>query len=288
MPVIADSHCHAWRRWPYDAAVPDADHRGSVESLLYEMDQNEVDRALVVCARIGHEIGPDYANDDNNAYVADAVACHPDRLWMAADLDCMWREEYHTPGAPDRLRALLDRFDLAGFTHYVRDPVDGWLTSDDGQAVFELAAQHGLLASLAVPPSWQAQVREIARAHPSVPVLIHHQGGVRLDSPTFDDDLAEVVAGADVPNICIKLSGHHYLTDPSWDYPYTEAHRRVTEPLLQAFGPRRLLWGSDFPAARWHQTYTQSLDMFRVESHGLSADDIGRVRGGNLDELLHR
>jgi len=286
--MIADSHCHAWRRWPYDAAVPDPDHRGSVDSLLYEMDKHGVDRAMVVCARIGHEISPAYANDDNNAYVAAAVAAHPDRLAMAADLDCMWRPEYHTPGAPDRLRRLLDEFDLVGFTHYVRNEVDGWLTGDDGTEVFELAAEHGLLASLAVPPAWQEQVRAAARAHPQVPVLLHHQGGIRLDSPTFEQDLAAVIASAQLPNVHVKLSGHHYLTEPSWDYPYAEAHRRVTQPLLEAFGPGRMLWGSDYPAARWHQTYTQSFDMFRVDRHGLSDDDLARIRGGNLEKLIAR
>ena len=40
--MIADSHCHAWRRWPYDKSVPDPDHRGSIEALLYEMDTHDV------------------------------------------------------------------------------------------------------------------------------------------------------------------------------------------------------------------------------------------------------
>ena len=64
---MIDSHVHAWRQWPYDQAVPDPATRGCIDHLLYEMDRHEVERALVVCARIG-------GNDDNNEYVARAAA----------------------------------------------------------------------------------------------------------------------------------------------------------------------------------------------------------------------
>ena len=50
--MIVDSHCHAWRTWPYQPPVPDPEGRGTVEQLLFEMDGAGVDRAAVVCARI--------------------------------------------------------------------------------------------------------------------------------------------------------------------------------------------------------------------------------------------
>jgi L-fuconolactonase len=284
--VIFDSHCHAWRAWPYDAAVPDADHRGSIESLLYEMDEHGVERAMVVCARIGDDVGPAWSNDDNNAYVDAAVRRFPDRLSMVADVDCSWRPEYHTAGAAARLQEAVDRYDLVGFTHYVRLPEDGWFDSDDGRAFFDVAAANHLLASIAAAPAWQPAIHRLAQRYPDLPILLHHQGELRLTSPDFESDLAVVVAGAAYPNIHIKASGFHYLTAPSWDYPYARARAEVLTPLLDAFGPRRLLWGSDFPAARWHLTYTQSLEAFR--SHAPLADhpDLERVLGGNLADLI--
>ena len=43
--MIIDSHCHAWTTWPYDTSVPDPQHRGVIEQLLFEMDKEGVDRA---------------------------------------------------------------------------------------------------------------------------------------------------------------------------------------------------------------------------------------------------
>ncbi len=61
--AILDSHCHAWRRWPYPPLVPDEDSRGTIDQLLYEMDTNGIEQALVVCAAIED-------NPDNVEYVA--------------------------------------------------------------------------------------------------------------------------------------------------------------------------------------------------------------------------
>ncbi|MBX6773072.1 MAG: amidohydrolase family protein, partial [Chloroflexi bacterium] len=141
--MIIDSHCHAWRFWPYQPPVPDPMSRGIVEQLLFEMDQNGVERAAVVCARIDH-------NPDNNDYVAEAVRRYPGRLYQIADVDCSWTETYHTPGAADRLAATIDRYRIKGFTHYVRSDDDGsWFLSDEGLAFFRVAAERRQIVSLA-------------------------------------------------------------------------------------------------------------------------------------------
>ena len=104
---ILDSHCHAWRRWPYPPPVPDSESRGTIDQLVYEMDGNGVSQALVVCAAIDD-------NPDNTAYVVSCLERHPGRFHVVADLDCTWSGTYHLPGSADRLRALDDRYELAG------------------------------------------------------------------------------------------------------------------------------------------------------------------------------
>lgn len=280
--VIVDSHCHTWRRWPYDATVPDMGHRGSVEALLHEMDRHDVERAVVVCARIGEADG---ANDDNNDYVSGAVSRHPDRLVMFADVDCSWRPEHHAPGAAARLREAAERYSLVGFTHYLAEQ-DGWLRSDEGHEFFAVAAGLDLVASLSMAPEWQADLRAVAAANPTLPVLVHHQGLARPPDATFETDLAEVLATAGSPSVLVKASGFHYLTEPGWAFPYDVARKRVFRTLCGAYGAHRLAWGSDFPAARSHLTYTQSLEVVRSHSPWLSADSLARVLGGTMDEVL--
>ena len=104
--MIVDSHCHAWTTWPYDTSVPDPQHRGTIERLLFEMDKEGVDKAVLICARIDH-------NPANNQYVFEASRRWPDRVVQFPDIDSGWSPEYHTPGATDRLRAAIDRWGIA-------------------------------------------------------------------------------------------------------------------------------------------------------------------------------
>ena len=274
-PALLDSHCHAWRRWPYPPVVPDENERGTIDQLLYEMDTNGVAQALVVCAAID-------ANADNTEYVASAAECHPGRFHVVADLDCTWSTTYHAPGSAGRLRALDDRFELAGFSHYVEERNDGWLLSDEAEALFTAAGERRLVASLAVGPAWQADLRIIARRHPDVPVLCHHLGDVRAgDSAGLD----EVVASAVVPNIYVKASGFHYASERSWDHPWTDAIA-VLSRIFDAYGPGRLCWGSDFPASKRFCTFRQSLEAVRTHCGFFTPEDLHLVLGETLRGVL--
>jgi predicted TIM-barrel fold metal-dependent hydrolase len=126
----------------------------------------------------------------------------------------------------------------------------------------------------------------VALAYPAMPILVHHQGMARLHKATFEADMAAVLANADLPNVFVKVSGFHYLAHESWEYPYPDVHERVLGPLITAYTPARLLWGSDFSAARAYVTYRQSLEVFRSHAARVSPADVDRVLGANLDDLL--
>ncbi|MFP3895929.1 MAG: amidohydrolase family protein [Anaerolineales bacterium] len=272
--MIIDSHTHAWLRWPYRPLVPDVDSRGRVEQLLWEMDRHGVDKAVLVCANITH-------NPDDNEYVAECVARYPERLVQFADVDCKWSPTYHLPGAADRLRQAAGQYQLKGFTHYLKDDT-GWFASEEGRAFFEVAAELNLIASLALSPAWQPALRELARQFPSVPFLCHHMAGARVGE---EEVLQEILRSAEVPNIYIKLSGFHYVSQTSWDYPQTDTHP-IVRALYRNFGPKRLCWGSDYPVVRFNMTYQQALEAFRTHCTFVSDADKELILGRNLERLL--
>jgi L-fuconolactonase len=277
--AILDSHCHAWRRWPYSPLVPDEDSRGTIDQLLYEMDANGVDEAVVVCAAIDN-------NADNVEYVAFAQERHDDRLHLVADVDCSWSATYHGPGAADRLRAVAERHPrLAGFAHYVEERNDGWLLSAEADELFTLAASRGLFVSLGAGPAWQADLRVVAQRHASVPVLCNALGGIRAGERGDAEGLAEVLASASVPNIHLKVAGLPYCSVRGWDYPWPDALAALAR-LFEAYGPERLCWGSDFPACTRFCTYRQSLEAVRRHCTFLAPADLDLVLGGALRRIL--
>jgi len=275
--MIIDSHTHAWEYWPYDPPVPDHESRGRAEQLLWEMDRNGVDRSVLVCARIDH-------NPRNNDYVAAMVREHPDRLVQFADVDCSWSETYHQPGAAERLARAADQYQLKGFTHYLKSDYE-WFESDEGIAFFETAARLKLIASVALGPAWQPALRQLAQRFPTVPFLCHHMAGARAGEEPPYPALGEIIESAQVPNIHIKMSGFHYVSQRPWDYPQSDTHW-VVRRLYEAYGPDRLCWGSDYPVVRFHMTHRHALEAFRTHCAFVTPEDRDRILGGTLERLL--
>jgi predicted TIM-barrel fold metal-dependent hydrolase len=280
--MIVDSHCHAWRTWPYEPPVPDPTSRPAVEQLLFEMDQCGVERAVLVAARIDH-------NPDNNDYVAECVRRFPERLYQFADVDCMWTDTYHTPGAAERMTSAVRDYGLRGFTHYVdADDDGGWFLSDDGQAFLRTAADLNQIVSIHLPVRLQPLLRQLAQQFPGTPFLCHHMGyPVTTDGPS-GSALREIVASAAHPNIHIKLSGFHYAAPVGWEYPHAPS-AFIVRALYEHFGPERLHWGSDYPVVRWAMTYRQALEVIRTHAaEMIAAGDMERVLGSSLFDLLQR
>jgi L-fuconolactonase len=279
--MIIDSHCHAWPRWPYQPPVPDDESRGRVEQLLHEMDLHGVDQAVVICARIDR-------NPDNNDYIAEQARRYADRLHQFPDVDCAWTETYHQSGAADRLREVADCWPIKGFTHYLRGDDDGaWLDGPEGRAFFGVAAERGLIASIAGRPSHQPALRRVAERFPTLPILCHHLAGLRADEAPPHTDLKEVLASAALPNIYLKLSGFAYCSQVAWDYPYPDTGW-IIRTLYEHFGPLRLCWGSDYPVVRLSMTYKQSLEAFRTHCPFVPDADKARILGDTLAGLLAR
>ncbi|MAN24724.1 MAG: hypothetical protein CME10_10685 [Gemmatimonadetes bacterium] len=271
--MIVDSHSHAWSYWPYQPTVPDPESRGTVEQLLWEMDRNEVATAVIVCAGIDH-------NENNNDYVFDAVQRFPDRLVQFADVDCSWSKTYHSPGSADRLREKAKRFNLKGFTHYLKSDVE-WFASKEANAFFTVAAEENLIASVALGSNWQESLRVLARNFPSVNFLCHHMAGARVS----ENNVEEILRSSDVENIFIKLSGFHYVSLRSWEYPYLDVNP-IVRKLYANFGGDRLCWGSDYPVVRFNMTYRHALESFSTHCPFVCEEDKKKILGKNMDRLL--
>lgn len=273
--MIVDAHCHAWESWPYAPPVPDPGRAGA-ETLLWHMDRNGVDRAVVICAAIG-------ANPDNAGYVTRAARHSAGRLIPFIDVDCRWDEAHHQPGAADRLRAAIARFHPRGITHYLHEDADpAWLLSDEGVAFLRLAEAEGLILSLACGPRQLATVRQAAGLVPGLPVLLHHLARVRAGDAAA---LAALVAAAEAPNLHVKLSGVGFGVDDPWNYPHPTM-AGVIAAAYAAFGPERTLWGSDCPVTTQAVTYRQTLQLVREHCPFIPAAARPMVLGGAMARLL--
>ncbi len=98
--------------------------------------------------------------------------------------------------------------------------------------------------------------------------------------------LREVLACAAEPNITVKASGFYYGSAAWAEYPYPD-QLALFRRIVDAFGPKRLAWGSDFPVCSWVAcTYPQALDIVRVHCAEMLGDGLPWVMGDTLEQLL--
>ncbi|GAA3349358.1 amidohydrolase family protein [Amorphoplanes nipponensis] len=132
---------------------------------------------------------------------------------------------------------------LVGLRHLVHlDPDPAWLCRPDVGAALDALQTHGLCFDLVVRSWQQPLAAAVAGAHPGLRFVVDHLGGV---ADTTDDDGWErgLRALAARPNVSAKISGlARLVADPP-------RLRRVVGLAVEAFGPQRLMYGSDWPVA---------------------------------------
>ena len=278
--MIIDAHTHAWARWPYPPAVPEAASRGCYQNLIGEMDAAGVQAAAVVSANLD-------GNADNNDYAAAAAAAYPGRLCQFADVDSRWSKSYHRPGAAARLADVCGRLAPAGVSHYLAAENDGWLRSAEGQYFFAAADRHRVAVSLAARPAWFADICLVAASVPATPIMLNHLALVMLHPDGHAAALDMIRLGAARPNLIVKVSGYYYGASRPWDFPFA-AQLEIVRAFYETWGPGRMAWASDYPACTPHISYRQSLEVIRQRADFIDPADLGLVLGVTMGAVLDR
>jgi L-fuconolactonase len=249
--VIVDTQVHLWRAdspeypWPKDRnervqrEVP-----MEPEEILGLMDGAGVDRAIIV--------PPIWAGDDNKAAI-EWCGEYPDRLAIMGRFD-LWDLDR------ERIERWLDQPGMLGIRmSYPRERGAEWLQDVDAFPWFWCAAQR-----LGIPLMLLAQgakpLGPIAERYPDLRLIVDHLGlhiigAANPDQDPFED-FDDLLALAKYPNIYAKVSSLPTYSQTPYPHPDLTEHLERT---VEAFGPQRLMWGSDATRLR-NATYLECLE----------------------------
>ena len=197
-------------------------------------------------------------------------------------LDCLERDTDRFLGtsllypkdadAPQRLEELVGRQPRIIATRFhAHRGKEQYLDSFDDPGVVALwrkAVELGLIVELHIGPDYALQAAGRIKDFPDAPVLIDHLAEPHMGTAV---EYADVLDLARFDNVYMKLSGlNHFATDE----PLYESACAFTRRVIDAYGPRRLVWGSGSPAI--------------VDTHMSEHSEADRalVKGGNLAALL--
>ena len=163
-------------------------------------------------------------------------------------------------GVADDLATLAAHPRFVGVRHVVQDEPDPRFLLGDAfiRGLRELPAFGLSYDLLLYPPQLPAAV-ELAALLPEQPFVLDHLAKPRVGSWRTAAERAgwrrDIEALARHGNVCCKLSG--LVTEADWRAWRRDDFRPYLEIVLDAFGPRRLMFGSDWPVCRLAAGYAE-------------------------------
>jgi L-fuconolactonase len=264
--IVADSQVHIW-----EAGAPPPNHRQQpfvVDDLLREMQAARVDRAVLV---------PPLWDPTGNKYAVQSAVRHPDRFVVMGLIDLS------EPMGIDAFREWLSRNSLRGIRISFNSPaLRANLASGHADWLWQSAEGAGAPVMI-LAPQLSAYLGTIARQHPALKIVVDHMAIPRgLKAPAAFAHLPELIALAKYDNVAVKMGGvPNYATD---GYPYRSLHGYLRQ-VIDAFGPMRCFWGSDF--SRLVGSYAECASMFRDELDWLTTDERAALMGRGLCSWLN-
>lgn len=266
-----DAHQHYWRldRGDYDWLTPELGvlHRDYLPAQLEPLL-----RTAGVCATVLVQAA---ASEAETRFLAQLAHATPTVAGVVGWFDM---EDVEAPSHLDALRADCDGM-LKGVRPMVQDiPDDQWLGRDALDPAFDAIIQAGLaFDALVLPRHLDALLVRLER-HPRLRTVIDHCAKPDIARGRFSDWARALHRLAEHPGVHCKLSGLLTQMAPGQG---VEALRPYVAKVLEIFGPRRILWGSDWPVLGLRAEYGDWLVCTRALLTGLDHDEQDAIFGGN-------
>lgn len=269
-----DAHQHFWRYSPEEYGWIGPDMAGLKQDRLPEdlvplLEESNLEGSVAVQARQSLE---------ETRWLLDLASQHEAIKGVVGWVDL----------CGSRLHAQLERFGahpkFRGVRHVVQDePDDQFMLRDDFLHGISALAEHNLTYDILVLPRHLPVALELVARFPDQPFVLDH-----IAKPFIKDGLLEPWATdirrlAAWPNVCCKVSG--MVTEADWSGWQPADFRPYLDVCLDAFGPERIMFGSDWPVCTLAGAYNQVVGIVSAYTQELSRDEQAAIWGGTAQQF---
>ncbi|WP_298837992.1 amidohydrolase [uncultured Roseobacter sp.] len=191
--------------------------------------------------------------------------------------------DFEKPRDIDQLERLAQHPKFLGVRPMIQDiPDTDWMLRDDIAWAFDALCDLDLTFDALGFPQHLGNFLELIGRYPNLRVVFDHCMKPRIrDQQAGNDAFSEWAAGisrlaAETDGFC-KFSGLITEAGEGW---VTDDLRPFADHVLAAFGPDRLMWGSDWPVCRLQAEYGDWLDVAQQLTSHLTTSERADVFGG--------
>jgi L-fuconolactonase len=247
-----DSHHHVWdlsvreQDWMEGDALAPISRTFTMADMDPVLEKSGIDFTVIVQTVAVMEETPEFL---------DIAASHPRVAGVVGWLDME---------SPDITRALESHLShpeshrlvsIRDLAQYQEDPK--WLARADVIANMKRLGDRNLSFDLlTLPPQLPAAIEAVS-ACPDTQFVLDHISKPFISTGDIDQWALDMRELAKRPNVVVKVSG--MVTEAQWDNWSVETFRPYVDVVTEAFGPQRLMFGSDWPVCLLAGEYTDIL-----------------------------
>ena len=184
----------------------------------------------------------------------------------------------------DRVEADLERLarhpKFVGVRHVVQEePDDAFMLGQDFQRGISKLAAYGLTYDILIYPKQLAAALRLAENFPEQPFVLEHIAKPFIKAGVSEPWATQLRRLARLPNVHCKVSG--MLTEADHQAWRPEQFRPYLDTVFEAFGPERLMYGSDWPVCLFAGSYEQAYRLVDDYARGLTDQQRVGLFGGN-------
>jgi L-fuconolactonase len=240
-----DSHQHFWRyssqEYPWINAKWPIRRDFLPEDLEPELRKNRVDGCVAVQAR--PSLG-------ESRWLLDLAESIPFIKGVVGWVDL------RSATVDEQLAELVPHPKFVGVRQVVQDePDDGFMLREDFQRGIGKLRGLGLTYDILIYPRQLPAAIELARTFPEQSFVLDHLAKPFIRDQVLSPWADQVRSLAQCRNVMCKVSG--LVTEAKWDGWRAEDFEPYLEVAFEAFGPDRLMFGSDWPVALLAGSYEQ-------------------------------
>jgi predicted TIM-barrel fold metal-dependent hydrolase len=267
---VIDPHVHVWVNdprypWPQENANPPAEDF-TPEMLLALMEQHGVAHTVIV--------HPMHYRWDCR-YVGDTLKKYPDKFRGVCRVN---------PEAPDAADELTKWTEQWGFRGVRLSPAENkagdWIENRAlMDPIWKRAEDLRVPMCILTRPPRLPAIAALSERHPALDVVIDHMA----DCPAGDIEQRKLLLDlARLPRTYVKIS--HTWGISEGEYPWRDTWDLV-KSVYDAFGPERLMWGTDWPVSLSKTDYGSTLRVVAEEMDFFSDEDKSWILARSIERV---
>ncbi|MEJ6980848.1 amidohydrolase family protein [Pedobacter sp. P351] len=271
-----DSHQHFWRFDPVRDSWINDDMKVIRKDFLPEdlapiLKENNIDGCVAVQAD---------QSEEQNAFLLELAAANSFIKGVVGWVDL------RAENIKESLTFYKGYEKMKGFRHVLQGEEDrALMLKPEFKRGISLLADYGYTYDILIYPDQLKYTEEFVKAFPDQQFVIDHIAKPNIKDKKLDEWKKDIKAVSQHPNVSCKISG--MVTEADWNYWRNDDFDPYLDAVFEAFGIKRVMYGSDWPVCEVAGGYQKMLGLVQNYTSQLSENEQGLFWGKNAIDFYN-